>query len=246
LAGAAALLSLLAWLAPRVGLEPKSLSEGLPRLWEAQKGLLSVPEWGAFPMIASALFESLEMAFVGTVAATPVCFFFSLLVAQNTSFHPWVAAGFRGLVALLRAVPFLVIAMVLVAMVGLGAMAGTLALVISSLTMGAKLFADSLEHVDPGPVEGVTAAGASALGIRRFGIVQQALAEVGSQAMFLFELNLRLSVAVGLVGAGGIGYQMAIATKSARFGVVSLILLSILVMVSAVEFVGKVVRRRLS
>lgn len=236
----------LVWSAPAAGLDPKALHEGLPRLIDSAKGLVTMPAWSQLPSIGKDMIETAEMAVVGTVLAVPVCLCLGLLIARNTSFHPWLGAIFRGLLSLARAVPFFVLAMLLISMVGLGVLPGIMALVISSSVFGAKLFADSLENVSLGPIEGVQAAGADFIAVRRHGILPQAFADIGSHSLYMFESNIRMSISVGIVGAGGIGYTFSTALRLVKYDEIALILLSIFLMVAVVESVGRKIREKLA
>jgi phosphonate transport system permease protein len=239
-------VAFLGWTAPSAGLDPKALKEGLPRLMDSAKGLVTMPAWSQLPSIGKDLIETAEMAIVGTVLAIPVCIILSLLIARNTSFHPGVGAIFRGLLSLARAVPFFVLAMLLISMVGLGVLPGIMALIISSSVFGAKLFADSLENVALGPIEGVQAAGADFIAIRRHGILPQAFADIGSHSLYMFESNIRMSISVGIVGAGGIGYTFSNALRLVKYDEIALILLSIFLMVALVETMGRKIREKLA
>ena len=228
------------------GLDLRTIADGIPRLVQAGKGLIAIPDWSSFDRIAAALLETIEMALVGTVLSVPISFFFSLLVARNTSFHPAFAFLFRTIASIFRAVPFFVWAMLLIAVIGLGSAPGVLALVVTGSMFGTKMFADSLEHVDQGAVEGVQAAGAGWLETRRYGIIPQALSQIASNAVYQFEINIRMATAVGVVGAGGIGFLFAQAMRMVNYGRILLILLCIMALMGIVDTVGKKVREVLS
>lgn len=237
-----ALALVLFFTAGPAGLNFGTLSVGLPRLWNTTRSFLTWPDWGYFPSIAMGMLETVEMAFVGTLVALPFCLIFGLLAARNMSFHPAVAAVFRGIIAIGRALPFFVTAMVLVSMVGLGFMPGILALIISSVVAGGKLFADSFENCDKGLVEAVAASGGGPLAQRRYGIFSQSLPELGSQALLLFDQNVQMAIAVGIVGAGGIGYAFSMALRSVRYDEALLILLSVLGTVALLERISRGIR----
>ena len=146
------------------------------------------------------------------VAATGLGFLISvpvaILAARNTTLHPVVHAVARGLVALARAIPSIVWALLLVRAIGIGPVAGVLAMTLSSFGMLGKLFADAIEEVDPKPLDALTATGASRIQVFVGGVLPQVLATWLSLSLFRLDINVRRSVILGFVGAGGIGFEL--------------------------------------
>ena len=146
------------------------------------------------------------------VAATGLGFLISvpvaILAARNTTRHPVVHAVARGLVALARAIPSIVWALLLVRAIGIGPVAGVLAMTLSSFGMLGKLFADAIEEVDPKPLDALTATGASRIQVFVGGVLPQVLATWLSLSLFRLDINVRRSVILGFVGAGGIGFEL--------------------------------------
>ena len=178
---------------------------------------------------------------LGALAAIPV----ALLAARNIVVYRAVAAVGRQLSNAIRAFPELVLGIFFVASYGPGATAGTLALGVHSIGMLAKMYADVMENVDPGPAEALTAAGATRLQVFRFAILPQVLPEFAATALYRFEINLRAANVLGLVGAGGIGVILLQALTLRRWGVVGACLLVIIIAVTAVDYGSAWLRKRL-
>lgn len=225
-------------LAPSAGLEPEAIWAGIPHVLENTQRLFSMPDWSSVPDVGKGLLETIEMALVGTALAVPVAFVLGLLAARNTSFHPAMAWLVRTGAGIGRSIPIFVVAMLLVSVVGLGPMAGVLALFLCSVAYTVPLFAQSLEYVDRGAIEGVEAMGAGKLEIRRYAILPQAMPDLYSTSLFLFDSNLRAATALGIVGAGGIGYELAQSLRMAEFGKVMLLLVAVYLMVDIVDRVS--------
>jgi phosphonate transport system permease protein len=127
--------------------------------------------------------------------------------------------------------------------VGLGPFPGTLALAIHSVGMLAKLFADSIEAIDPGPVEALRSAGAGKLSTIRWAVLPQVAPHFISYFLFRFELNVRVAVVLGLVGAGGIGFILTQYMRLFQYQKVCTIILVILVLVMSVDYLSSRLRK---
>lgn len=241
-----AAIALLAFTASSAGMEPQPLLKGFGELLTTIRSFLTPPEWDAWNSLAKPLEETVEMAVIGTVVALPICFVLALLCARNTSIHPALALVLKGVLAVGRSVPFFCWAMVAVAMAGLGIVPGLIALTISSILYTAKLYAENFETVEPGPIEASLACGAGPVEMRRFGILPQAWSGIASQSLYTFESNIRLSTAMGIVGAGGIGYSFNLAIRNLEYGRILLILICIYTLVFIVDRFSLAIRRRLA
>jgi phosphonate transport system permease protein len=133
---------------------------------------------------------------------------------------------------------------VFVAAVGFGALPGVLALGLHSIGMVGKFFAESIEHVDREPVEAVRAAGARDLQVIVHGILPQVLSQMADVSIYRWEYNFRASTVMGMVGAGGIGFELMGSLRIMQYQDVSAILLVILVMVTVVDRLGSALRRK--
>lgn len=247
LAGWAAVLGVTALtLAPGIGV---AVDLGaLARNWQngADKVLaLLQPDWSFFPRTVGPLLETLEMAVIATAVAGVLALPLSLWAACTTSPHPAVRAVVRGVLNVVRAVPDLLFASVLVAMVGVGALPGVIALVLFDVGIVVKLVSEQLEAADTGALEAGRAAGGTVTQVNRAVAVPDMLPGFVTQLLYVLELNVRASAVLGLVGAGGTGLLIDAVRSFYRYDQLSLIILEILVVVLVIEAVSSAVRRRL-
>ena len=190
------------------------------------------------------LLDSMTMSIAATALAVLLSVPLALLGARNTSPHPaiyWVA---RLILNVLRSVPELIMAIVFVAAVGLGALPGALALGIHSAGMVGKFFAEAIEHAAEAPVEAARATGAGPAQVILHGILPQVLPQMADVTVYRWEHNFRASVVVGVVGAGGIGFELIAALRTLQYDEVAAILLVILATVTVVDALGGALRKR--
>jgi phosphonate transport system permease protein len=164
-------------------------------------------EIGWLPVV-SALFETIQMAIVGTLGAVLMALPLSLLAARNTSPHPFFYNTIRLVLNFLRSIPELVYALLFVAAVGLGPFTGVLALAFGSVGSLARIFAEAIEQIDPSQVNAVKATGASGLQTFIYSVLPQAVPLMISYTIIYFESNVRHATILGLVGAGGLGFLL--------------------------------------
>ncbi|MDR7482656.1 MAG: phosphonate ABC transporter, permease protein PhnE [Armatimonadota bacterium] len=193
------------------------------------------PNLAILPALVDPLVQTLQIAFVGTAQGAVLAVPLILLAARNVTRAPWLYLAARGLLNLLRTIPDLLYAAVLVAAVGIGPFAGILALTIFSLAVIAKLTSESLEAIDPGPLEALEAAGATRLTMVRFAVIPQILPVYLSYTLFVFEINIRVSFVLGLVGAGGIGQTLNTTLQLFRYQSALTIILVMLAIVIAID-----------
>lgn len=190
------------------------------------------------------LLDSMTMSIAATALAVLLSVPLALLGARNTSPHPaiyWVA---RLILNVLRSVPELIMAIVFVSAVGFGALPGALALGIHSAGMVGKFFAEAIEHAAEAPVEAARATGAGPAQVILHGILPQVLPQMADVTVYRWEHNFRASVVVGVVGAGGIGFELIAAVRTLQYDEVAAILLVILATVTVVDALGGALRKR--
>ncbi len=192
------------------------------------------------------LFDTLAMSVAGTAIAVAFSLPLSLLAAGNTTPHPVVFQVARLILNGLRAVPELIMGIILVAAVGFGALPGALAVGLHSVGMVGKFFAEYIEHVHPAPIEAAQAAGANKIQVIYHSVLPQVLPQMLDVTLYRWEYNFRASTIMGAVGAGGIGFELIGALRIIRYQEVSAILLVILVMVILVDSFSGYLRRRLA
>ncbi|WP_248760375.1 phosphonate ABC transporter, permease protein PhnE [Pseudarthrobacter sp. SSS035] len=203
------------------------------------------PEVSDPPRIGELLLETLMMALLGTVLATVLSIPLAFLAAANTSPHPLVQRAARMIITMCRAVPDLVFAVLFVRALGIGVLPGVLALALHSVGMMAKLFADAIEQIDEGPREAVRATGAARLSELVTGVLPQVIPAWIGTFIYRVDINLRTSVVLGFVGAGGIGFALQDALRGLMYESAMGIVLIILVIIAAMEVVAIGLRRTL-
>ncbi len=236
-----ALIALSSWYTGL--LDSKRVIEGIPSIAGLIKDSLPPDFRGARDWIKP-LRDTMAMSVAGTALAIVISLPLSLLGARNTSPHPFVYAMARGVLNGLRSVPELIMGILFVAAVGFGALPGVLALGLHSVGMIGKFFADTIEHADARPIEAVKSSGASPLQVILHGILPQVLPQMADVTLYRWEYNFRASTVMGMVGAGGIGFELMSSLRLMQYQEVSAILIVILVMVTAVDEVGSILRRR--
>jgi phosphonate transport system permease protein len=189
--------------------------------------------------------DTLAMSIAGTVLTVLASLPLALLAAPNTTPHAAVGRLTRTVLAAFRSVPEIILGILFVAAVGFGALPGVLALALHSTGMVAKFYAEAIEHVDPKPLEAATAAGASRLQVITHAVLPQVLPQLADISIYRWEYHFRASAVMGIVGAGGIGFELMAALRLIKYDEVSAILLSILACVLVVDSLGAVLRQRL-
>lgn len=161
-----------------------------------------------WPVVVSAVIETIQMAVVGTVGAVLMSIPLSLLAARNTSPHPLVYHSVRFVLNFLRSIPELLYALLFVAAVGLGPFTGVLALAFSSVGSLSRIYAEAIEQIDPQQVLALRATGAGSIQTFIYAVLPQALPLLISYSIVYFESNVRHATILGYVGAGGVGYKL--------------------------------------
>lgn len=244
-AGWCALAVALAYAAVDVGLLGRKFVEGLPQLGDSLAMMLPPTGYEYLPTFLRSIAETVAMAFLGTLTAAllaaPLCF----LAARSTLPVRWLQFGFRRFADSLRTLDYLIWALVFVRALGLGPMAGILAIAVVDLGTLIKLFSEAIDNAERGPVEGIRAAGGSRFDEIRYGILPQVIPNMLSAALYMWESNTRSATILGVVGAGGIGYYLSDRLRVYEWGQSSLIILLIVGAVYLIDFVSGQLRRRL-
>lgn len=189
-------------------------------------------------IFVKALFETIAIAFLGTVMAAILAFPLGFLAARNVVANRIVHMLARRSLDTLRGVDALIWALIWVNVVGLGPFAGMLAIMTADLGAFGKLFSEAIEASDRKPVEGVTSVGGGRLHAIRFGLIPQVLPVLASQVLYFIESNTRSSTIIGIVGAGGIGLYLAETIRTLEWQQVSFLILLILAAVSTIDFLS--------
>ncbi|MFN6323497.1 MAG: phosphonate ABC transporter, permease protein PhnE [Burkholderiales bacterium] len=191
------------------------------------------------------LWDTLAMSIAGTALAVVLSLPLALMAAPNTTPHPVIYRLVRTLMAAMRSVLEIIFGIIFVAAVGFGALPGVLALALHSTGMVAKFYAETIEHVDPKPIEAARASGASLGQIITHAVLPQVLPQLADITIYRWEYHFRASAVLGIVGAGGIGFELMAALRLIKYDEVSAILLTILACVVLVDSTGAALRRKL-
>lgn len=227
-----------------VGLfDGERLQEGIPSLISLVGEMLppNFTEWRSW---LKPLLDTLAMSVAGTALAVSLSLPIAFLAARNTTPHPVVYQMARGVLNALRAVPELILGIIFVAAVGFGALPGVLALGLHSIGMIGKFFAEAIEHTDEAPIEAARAAGASSLQVILHGVLPQVLPQMADISIYRWEYNFRASTVMGMVGAGGIGFELMGSLRIMQYQDVAALLLVILAMVTLVDTFSGFLRKR--
>lgn len=203
------------------------------------------PHTGRLTPILWAMLETLNMAIVGVTFGVILSVPFALLCSSNTSPHWLVRWVSRMVVATLRTVPDLVWALIFVVAVGLGPLAGILAIIMDTIGFCARFFSERIEEIRPGPSEALSSTGAGRLSVIFGAIIPESMASLTATSLYSVEKAIRSAVVLGLVGAGGIGVELSTSMRMFRFDQALTIILVILVVVIAVEQVSSAIRKRI-
>ena len=223
---------------------PSKLARGLPKMasW-ARKAW--PPATDELPVLLRRAAETVAMAAIGTTAAAllalPVC----ALAARNVTPSMAVYYPVRWFFNALRGIDSFVFALLFVAAVGLGPFAGVLGVALHTWGSTAKLWAEAIENIPPGPLEAAAATGASRLKVVAFALLPDVAPSMVSVVLFWWEFNVRASTVLGVVGAGGIGQELKNSMDLLDFPRLLTIILIILVMVTVIDHLSQLLRRRL-
>ena len=240
----AAVLSVILVCAYYVGLfDGARLTEGVPSLLSLLSEMLP-PDFGGWHNWIRPLFDTLAMSVAGTALAVALSVPLAFLAARNTAPHPAVYQAARGMLNALRSVPELILGIIFVAAVGFGALPGVLALGLHSIGMVGKFFAEAIEHADAAPIEAAHAAGGTPLQVILHGVLPQVLPQMADISIYRWEYNFRASTVMGMVGAGGIGFELMGSLRIMQYQDVSALLLVILAMVTLVDAFSGALRKR--
>lgn len=204
-----------------------------------------VPDWTYLPKVWAPILETLQIAYLGTLFGTLIAMPLVFLASANTSPNRVIFAITRSVLTVLRSIPDLLYAALLAPILSIGALPGVVALALFSTAVLAKLASETVESVDPGPLEALRACGAGRNAMIMFAVWPQIAATMTSYILYVFEINVRASVIIGLVGAGGIGQDLIARLNFFAFDDVATIILVIFVLVLAIDGLSVWARSRL-
>ena len=223
-----------------VGADPVDFVEGIPNLAIIAEELIEV-EPKLFDTALSSMFETLQMAFIGTAVGVAIALPLSMFAARNLN-SKWVYAPVRAILAVVRTFPSILWAILFVIMVGLGPFAGILAIIMYTIGFVAKLQYESIETVDTDPMDAVSSIGVSKWQLIRYVVLPESAPHLLSQILYMFDYNVRQSSILGLVGAGGIGFYIINYIKFFEYGKAAVFMLVVLVVVLVIDWVSVKIR----
>lgn len=202
-----------------------------------------------FGRILTLILETLAIAFAGCLMATILAVPLGFLTAKNMMGHTWmgkvVHSFFKLWLNATRTFPEILLALIFVASIGPSAFAGVLAIAIGSTGMLGKLYGETIETIDMSIVEAMEANGANKIQTLFEGILPQVVPEFLSYAIYRFEIDVRASTILGVIGAGGIGTLIVISAANRNWGEVGLIVLSIIIIVTIIDYFSAFARKRI-
>ena len=202
------------------------------------------PDFSDIEQIIWKMVETIQIALWGTVLSIVLGVPFGLLSSSNIA-PVWIVQPVRRLMDAARAINELVFAILFVAAVGLGPFAGVMALFVHNLGIIAKLFSEAVEAIDPRPVEGIQATGASRLQQIIYGVIPQVLPLWSSFSLYRFETLVRSATVLGIVGAGGIGFIFYESFRSFQYDKAAAVIIVVVVSVTIIDIISSQLRKRL-
>lgn len=230
------------WCATAVEFSMSKLIEGGPYMADFLKRMWP-PDLTIIDRVFTDTLLTIQLAWVSTVIAVFLSLPVGFLAASNIFENKTIRAVTIFFLNADRAIDSLILALFFVSAVGLGPFPGTLALAIHSIGMLGKLFADAIEAIDRGPLEALESAGANKLEVIRWAVWPQVAPHFISFFLFRFELNVRVAVVLGLVGAGGIGFLLTSYMRLFQYQKVATVVLVILALVMVVDYFSSKLRR---
>ena len=227
-----------------IGLDIGALIEDITR-GAGIIGELLRPNWGFLPRTVEPMLETFKIAivaaFVGCFVALPVAFLASRVTAPGRR----TLMVSRAILSVVRAIPDFLYALIFVAAVGIGPLPGIMALIFFNIGVVAKLLSETVDGIDTGPIEAARAGGSDRTQTVRWAVFPQVLPNYVAFSLYAFELNIRASTVIGIVGAGGIGTLLFTQYRFFAWGNVSVIIIELFVFVFLIELLSIRMRRRL-
>ena len=234
---------LVVWALIDTGVDLARIAASGPRIW-AFLDRMYPPDWSVLGTVVDASLETFHIALLGTVASIVFSIVLGVLAAESVT-PRFVHVPVKWLLATIRAIPLILVAMLMVGAVGLGPLPGILAIAFHSTGMLGKFYAEAIESVPARSLEALDSAGATWLQKMRFGAWPQMAPDLVRDTLFRFELNIRESLVLGLVGAGGIGFYIQTYVRAFQYNKAATLTIVVVLFVVLIEAVNHVVRASL-
>lgn len=227
-------LALLQWSATGAQLSWGELAAGLPQIADFL-GRTVPPDLAIVERLVAPALETVQIAIWGTLLGVLPAIPLAFLAARNLQRRGWIYGATRQFLNVTRSINELILALVFVSAVGLGPFPGVLALALHGAGMLGKFFAEAIEEIDAGPLEALRATGARPLQVIVFGVVPQVITAWIAVVLYRFEVNLRSATVLGMVGAGGLGFELVSSLKLFKYPQAATCILVITAMVIAAD-----------
>tara|TARA_B100001057_G_scaffold384096_1_gene390484 strand:+ start:43 stop:870 length:828 start_codon:yes stop_codon:yes gene_type:complete len=203
------------------------------------------PDFSNLSQLIYAMLETIEIAFLGTFIAIVLSIPLGLFSAKNLAPNYFIYLICKTIVIFFRAIPEFIIAMILVIAIGFGAMPGVLALGLHTMGFLAKFYAEDIEHINNGPIDALKSSGANKSQIISFGVIPQILPSFVANNLYILDRNVRMATMLGIVGAGGIGYELQSSFRMFEYERVSSIIILIFVTIFVIDHMSSFIRSKI-
>lgn len=243
LTGLALAAAFTAWAAWSIEFTLVPLFTNLDNGWVIIQQFLN-PNWGFVFRVWEAWVETLAIAVIASFVGVLLGLVFAFLASKVTNRTSWFYLATKWFLSVIRSLPDVAYVLIFVALVSIGSLAGILALIVFNLGIAAKLTAETIDAVDQGPLEAADASGAGTIARARWAVLPQILPNYLSYCLYIFELNIRASVVIGIAGGGGIGSVINVQFSRFNYENVAAITVAIFVVVFAIDQLSQWLRRR--
>ena len=202
------------------------------------------PDFSGLPALISSMIETIEIAAIGTLIAVTLSIPVGIFSARNIAPNLLVFLICRAITVFFRAIPEFIMAMILVIAIGFGAMPGVLALGFHTMGFLAKFYAEDIEHVKLGPIEALNSIGASRAQCISFAVIPQIMPSFIGNNLYILDRNIRMATMLGIVGAGGIGYELQSAFRMFNYPRVSAIVIIIFITIFLIDLISSFIRKK--
>ncbi|MED4164529.1 phosphonate ABC transporter, permease protein PhnE [Halalkalibacterium halodurans] len=239
-----AIVGMYVFTSARTGSSIPDLISGSPRIFSMFAELFP-PNWGYASQVWGYLAETVQMAIIATTVAAIISIPISLLSAANLFPNRAIHMPVRFIMNVLRTIPDILLAVIFVGIFGIGVFSGIMALIIFSLGLLAKLLYETIEAIDLNPLEAIRASGGNTIQVIWYAVMPQVLPQFVSFSLYVFEVNVRASVVLGFVGAGGIGLILQQQLGFFNYPNVSTIIIIIFAAVVVIDYISNKIREGL-
>lgn len=226
----------------RTNADPISLVRGFGIIWNMIFDDLLPPDWGYFSTSFEYLVETWNIALLSTTFASVIALPLTFLASNNINKNPYFYRFIRTILNFLRTIPDIILAILVVAFIGMGSVSGIVALTIFTSGILAKMLSETTEGISQGPLDAIMASGGNKLQIIRYGVIPQILPYYASYTLYVLEMNVKASVVLGFIGAGGIGQLLNRNMKFFRYDRLSMILMVLFITITIIDLISNRVR----